>query len=482
MDNFTASSSNIQSLSSQAQTNIANQAASSAQQNNQQYLITQNTADSHQAQPWCLIMALHYVYPDTWDLPSPGQAFQSDNDKTSNPTFSDDAAIQVTKVLIRSDILSCTVSHDKGNIGGSASATLVPGQAEYENLLLPGDHVFVWMHNDISVLQGLVNNINNNQAANSFNSGLKFYGKVESCRKIFTTTESGVKSIRYNLNMKSFSEFNAQIYFNPLLQNQSDPGQFKFYGQLAQGWDSFVSNDNALGLPVISPSTSIPTLIGLFFGEGPGASATGDNLQQKRSPVSAFIVPNVVANMFGSHSAANPHFTFADVLNTIVGIQKYPTSQPYMQPAVKIPKNPNSKQHQTTVSLTGVLPTLPSPYTNQTMESVIKQVSVSEINEMYCTLRMDNTGCINPTMIVRQIPFTSPRFIAQGAHPKAASKVTMFTELPLWTIDPSVQIGTFNIGTSDTMRINFTQFTGMIFNSKIPAPSVVALQMGSTDC
>lgn len=478
MGNFTTPSNALQSEINQFQTDIANQAQSSAQQNNQQYLIAQNTADSHQAQPWALIMVLHYTYPNTWDLPSPGQAFNSDNNKTGSTLFTDDAAIQISKVLIRSDILSVTVSHDKSSIIGAASATLVPGQTEYENLILPGDHAFIWMHNDISVLQDVVNQVNNNTAANSFTSGLKFYGKVESCRKIFTTTESGVKTIRYNVNFKSFSEFNAQIYFNPVLQNQDDPGQYKFYGQLSQAWDSFTSTNNRLGLPIFTPSATIPALVNLFFGIGPGSTATGQKLQQARSPVSAFIVPNAVANIFGSRSPSHPHFTFADVLNTIVGIQKYPTSQSYMMPSIS-QENLTGNQKQTTVPLSGVIPSLPEPFTNQTMESIIKQVSVSEINEMYCTLRADENGFVNPTMIVRQVPFTTPRFTAKYSN--AVSNVTMFTELPLWTIDPSVQIGTFNIGTSDTMRINYTQFVGMLFNSNIPAPSVAALQMGSNN-
>ena len=478
MSNFVAPGNDLQTAVSQFQQDIANQSASVAQQNNQQYLITQNTVDSHQAQPWCLILVLHYTYPNTWDLPSPGQAFQSDNNKTSSPLFTDDAAIQVTPVLIRSDILSCTVSHDKNNTLGTATAMLVPGDNEYENLLLPGDHVYVWMHNDVAVLQDVVSRINNNQAANSFNSGLKFYGKVDSCRKIFTTTENGVKSIRYNLNMKSFSEFNAQIYFNPVLQNQDDPGQFKFYGQLSQAWDDFTSANNSIELPIFTPSATIPSLVNLFFGVGPGPQATGQSTSQLRSPTSAFIVPNTVANILGHTAPVNPHFTFADILNTITGIQKYPTSQPYMMPSIS-QSTLNSNQKQTTTPLTGVIPSLPSPFTNQTMESIIRSVSVSEINEMYCTLRADQNGFINPTMIVRQVPFTSPRFTS--AYPSATSNVTMFNELPLWTIDPSVQLGSFNIGTSDTMRINYTQFIGMPFSSNIPAPAAAALQMGNSN-
>jgi hypothetical protein len=82
------------------------------------------------------------------------------------------------------------------------------------------------------------------------------------------------------------------------------------------------------------------------------------------------------------------------------------------------------------------------------------------MNESYTAIRLDQNNRIVPRFIVRQIPFSSiflPKRLKSMSIDPNIVKHTPFLDLPRWVIDPSMQINSFNIGTSDVPRFNFFQ-------------------------
>jgi hypothetical protein len=95
------------------------------------------------------------------------------------------------------------------------------------------------------------------------------------------------------------------------------------------------------------------------------------------------------------------------------------------------------------------------------------------LNEMYVTLRVDQYNNIVPTLIVRQQPYTSKRANKFGGN----ISYTNFLDLPRWVIDPTMQIGQFNIGTSNAFRCNFLQVYGQLMGQRGDQQSSVYQQI-----
>jgi hypothetical protein len=440
------------------------------------YHLRPNSVDSHQAQPWALILIIHFMQPNTLDLPSADFAFKPLSEKqggSGSSLFSDDNAVKYQKILIRSDILEATVQSNKGSIIGSATVTLVPGQYEYDNVVTAGDHAFIWMGNDISRMSEVVTALGNGTKANGFLSGLKFYGRVESVRKLLDQDDNGVKSIRFNLNFKSFSELNSQVYFNPYLRN-SNPDPYAFYAQLSQSYSEMFSKDK-----IVKPQNAIKFLLNVFLGKGPDTKAKGTN-EVPRSPTNAFMVPKAVGEVLGQlQPSKGARLTYVDVLNTLIGMQRYTTTEQQFEdkqyegfvPVIS-EETISTRQRECPDELKGAFPALPDLFNNTALSSILSSLLNSALNEMYFTLRCDEEGNILPTLVARQIPFTTDRF--HSAFPQ--SDATSFLELPRWVVDKGLRIGEYNIGTSDVARVNFVQFFGTLFNSAISATQSMAAQ------
>lgn len=444
------------------------------------YPLNPNSGDSQQAQPWALILIVHFLQPNTIDLPSLDFALKPVDSKnpSGSALYSDDVAMQHSKILIRSDIMSVSVNTNKRSMIGSATANLVPGNYEYENVILPGDHAFIWMGNDVGNLQTTVDNIKAGKAANDFASGLKFYGRVESCQKNFANDGKGIKGIRYSVSFKSFSEFNSQIYFNPYLRN-ANPDPLAFYAQLSKNYTEMFSQSG--DQRIVTPQKAIKFLLNIFLGTGPEARAKGSNNTQ-RSPTNAYMIPKAVGDIMGQTSSSKgSRLTYVDVLNTLIGVQRYTTTDNQFEGEDSVyegfvpvitNETMTSRQRECVDALKGVFPTLPDLFNNNSLISIIESLLNTSLNEMFLTLRTDENGKIMPTLVARQIPFTTERFLK--AFPQ--TDATEFLELPRWVIGKGLRLGNYNIGTSDVLRINFVQFYGTLFNSAISAAQSMAAQ------
>jgi hypothetical protein len=84
---------------------------------------------------------------------------------------------------------------------------------------------------------------------------------------------------------------------------------------------------------------------------------------------------------------------------------------------------------------------------------------------MYTCLRVNPDGLVVPTMIVRQLPFTSEILSTD-------LQVTRFLELPRWGIDP-VLVKDVDVGRSDALRFNFIHVYGDTVDHSAPFASQI---------
>jgi len=123
---------------------------------------------------------------------------------------------------------------------------------------------------------------------------------------------------------------------------------------------------------------------------------------------------------------------------------------------------------------------------NNTLWGMINQYLNPTLNEAYCDLHPvagGNLGGLQfggpklqPTLVVRQIPFNTPEFdkywalqTIDGLSPPSKYAVTNFVQLPK-TVLPDIKVISYDIGYSDYDRINFVEVNGFDINSSPGSP------------
>jgi hypothetical protein len=91
-------------------------------------------------------------------------------------------------------------------------------------------------------------------------------------------------------------------------------------------------------------------------------------------------------------------------------------------------------------------------FVNRPVWSVVEQFANRAVNDLYTAVKVNREGRILPTLVARQIPFTTSVL-------ETDLNVTRFLELPRWKI-PGAMIKSFDIGSSDSTRINFVMVHG----------------------
>ena len=122
--------------------------------------------------------------------------------------------------VIENDCVSVRVAQSKATPFGTAELTLKGGDINYLGAVFPGDFIFIWMTSDRSKLKAVIDNFLSDQPANDFNSGLKFFGRVESVREHLRISNPlmGTKELVYTISAFSFQEFNTKVYIVPFLK------------------------------------------------------------------------------------------------------------------------------------------------------------------------------------------------------------------------------------------------------------------------
>ena len=415
-----------------------------------------------------------------------------------NSTVSSSAeAVKSRAAFMIEDCISLKVAHSMSTPFGTLEMMLKSGNYNYLGALFPGDFVFVWMNADRSKLDTVVQNFLSGKAANQFDSGLKFFGRVESVRKRLQITNSsvGTKQLVYSVSATGFQEFNTKVYITPFLTLDAELG---FFQQLVNQWYQIIGSGNTPGTTNVQQI--VKAFINIFMGTGP------KNIQTiaGATPNSAFLIPRAVGAALGRVKQEQTAQTlkYTDILTLVQGIQNYSGTSSLSNnnplgfiPALSANKDPDVRQYKTSATCTGENITYGQKWQDVPVWSILSQYVNSTVNQLYACMRVDVDGKnIVPTLIMRQIPFSTQEFLNRpykdgGAKkgPELASKVTLFMSLPRWKPDPAMVLEQ-DLGRSNALRVNYVQVWGEIAGgagldggSTTPTTSVPIPGANSTD-
>jgi hypothetical protein len=463
--------------------------------------------------PYALVAVYRYEYPVTF----------SRSDPTINVNSLDKATtLRKTPYIITNDIINIQVANNKENHVTSMSMSLRNG-TNYLSELLPGDHVFVWMFQDKNTFEAVLEKVKNGEAANRFLDGLKFWGKINSCRKSIFQNPQGLRQTSYSVSGAGFTELDASIYYEPKLAGANLGEISSWLHKTGIGINNIIGQDSQGGIAL---NSVVPALFKALLGAGfpKNASIQSDALDTTAGldTSTSFLVPQEVAKVFGVDGGK---IRITDIYQLIHGIQKYSggdinANDYYTETEdganlkVGAVFNPDGVYpYSGNIIFTGTnqlgtfQPQVPAFNGQKTAWSILHQFLNRTINELYTTLRVNAKGFIVPTIVCRQLPFSSgvtsgvykpkqqPSSINGGnfvnvnsannaSHSKAKSKIagldtprlgapeedspppqsitlnlTRMTELPRWIIHPVLMKG-FEVGRSDALRFNFIQIAG----------------------
>lgn len=355
-------------------------------------------------------------------------------------------------LVVENDCISVTTTMNKGTLTPSMEATLKETDVNYLTAVAPGDFVFVNMLNWESDARDLAIRANNGDPINGPDDGFKGLFKVQSVRKSYLVNEqTGEKSVSYKIDAYGFTEFNNTIYFNQnLLASGSQDNYTLFIRRLSSDWANLISPKGFFNLQKI-----ISILITSFIGNGINTSDLSDDLKSHLPTANTqFYVPLLVGSLLGI-----PRVTAAkDIYNYLFGIQGYSTNQ---NQTLSQGLNPQLKSnffgpgfHYTTTEVYGDAFFMPEFWNANKAWSIINQYLNNPLNEIYTCYKLSNDGRIYPTVVFRQIPFTTQDFESRF---NISPSNTKFLNIPRWKIDSSI-VYNFDIGRDEAARVNFFQY------------------------
>lgn len=391
--------------------------------------------DSHQTSSNAILSVIPFLYRDTYHKDKI-QNDMSNAIATNNP------------VVVVSDIISIKIQSSKNSPIGSAEVVLSSGHLNYLSLFQAGDHALIWLTNSPGQFSRISNKVLNGESANEEDSGLKFVGKVQSVREVFTTAENGIKTLRYLLTLKSFSEFQAQFYYNKALAAQATPDGAKLdvLMGMSADWQSLFTNNGTVPI-----ETLIDKLIESIIGQGPDPSFA-TRAGTVNSPNGAYLVPKQLSKYLGLKIPGM--VKYSSIINALFGIQRYSGSNYYPN----LTEQTVLTRFYTPDRLAGEIIGIPDPFNNNTFISMISAFINPSVNELYCTLKLTPDKKIMPFLVVRQIPFTSKFFKDDSIQH------TPFTSLPRWKVDSRLLLD-YNLGLSDAARFNFVQAYARVYDN-----------------
>jgi len=294
------------------------------------------------------------------------------------------------------------------------------------------------------------------------------------------------------IDLFAFTEFNNTIYFNPNLVNEKNLANVGLYiADVAPAWAGFVSRT---GKPYVQEVISF--LIQNFIGVSTNQKAQTIN-GLVITPNAHFAMPALVGRLLGITQSNLPNaidynaVTAAkDIYRYVFGVQQYSTNGNLtlangMNP-INLNPSPTYPGFEYTNTFCGGNTLLKPEYWNQVkLWSIMNQYTNSPLNEMYTCFKISLNNRIMPTVVFRQIPFTSEDFATQKLGPPLDGladniQVTKFLNLPRWKVDPAFILG-MNIGRDEAARINFVQYyaksnfseKGMEVSGETQAPNYI---------
>jgi hypothetical protein len=418
-------------------------------------------------------------------------------ERKSVSTLSPISAVMSRKqapLVITSDCIQMTVSGSKDNCTKTLNVVL-KGEANYlsSNAILPGDWILAWMHTNEADTKRIVKAISEGTAANDFRSGMKFVGRAHDIRKNLRVDSNGVKSVTYSLQGIGFDELSTIFFYDPALGSvESLSDIWQFLGQIDQNVNSWLSSlNNEAGQIKDNAEALLSGFLDLIVGKtSPIVNRPGELIESdlqvspqlnKEAPY-AYLVPISVATALGrsivdkrkGDSFGHQAFGYADLLTLLTGVQKYNARDAKNSfhhgfvPTIDFGKSTGRKL-MCEERIKGTYIPVERSFLNTPLWGLLNQFKNPAINEMYTCIRPDSFGSLMPTIVFRQIPFSSNVIQENPSMP-----LTRFLSLPRWKI-PSSLITNFDLGRSNSTHWNFIHVYGNLnpyhqeFEYEVPA-------------
>lgn len=359
-------------------------------------------------------------------------------------------------VVVENDCIQLSVNVNKSNLTHSFQATLLETDVNYSTAIHPGDFCLINMLNweEDAVRIARIGRSEDLGQINGVKDGFKGIFKVQGIRKsVATDPSTGMKRVMYRIDGFAFTEFNNSIYYNPYLRlDNTGTGKddLLFVTNLAKDYAAFIT-------PTKNPSCQdlIKLLIQSFIGFGVTDRGVTSYQDLIITANNHFFVPSQVGVFLGNPSAK----AAKDIYNYVFGIQKYNgTSNSSLQTGMN-PSNlnaPDGRFYYTSEPCNGQS-LLHAEYWNQKKAwNIIQQYTNSPLNELYTCFRVDPSGKVMPTVVFRQVPFTTDTFGKNDVFNLPAS-VTPFSTIPRWKISSALIFST-DLGMDESARVNFVQY------------------------
>lgn len=386
--------------------------------------------------------------------------------------------------IITSDCVKLNIQGSKGQHTKQLTATLLQTHTNYLIDLLPSDWLLAWIVHGKDKLDKLVERIKKLEPCNKWDDGLKFVGRVESVYKDQDRDpETGKKRAAYSLTAFGFRELDTSIFYDPFLRSVDTAQVGTWMARIGLDIREIFANTATDG-----QSDNVHLLISkfleVFVGRGLPKEINTSQAPQLRQATSggivdggkseeapfAYLVPKEVGDLLGkkSRSKKGGILAYADLMELLFGVQKYNEHEDATDWKAFIPDiagddalTTGSQRYTGTPLMGAFLPLMPN-FDNRPMWSVLQQYLNPPINEMYTCLRVNEQGSVVPTIVLRQIPFTTPVLAAKierGAVEGGAMTYTGFMDVPRWVL-PAVLIERMRVGRSDATRCNFVHVYG----------------------
>jgi hypothetical protein len=338
-------------------------------------------------------------------------------------------------IVIIPDVQSGDIERGKSSHTKNATFT-VRRRAFDPAMLFPGDWVMAWVVPNRAKYLDLKARVLRGEPANGPGDGLRFVGRLHSVRKRFARGEDGQPDLSYALQCVAFGELNTQFYYD-FAVGVVDVLAHDVGGWLARvGLDANAlfagetteNNINVIVLRILdlvlgrgaSRDVNAGADVGIRAGAGAGLEPNAPN---------AFVVPAAVGGLLGiqedpveTRDESDPNFgesggrfegvlSYADVVGVLQGIQSFEQGndlKAFFPAHVTTAGGP--RRWTTDVPLAGTfLPFFPD-FVNRPVWDVMNRYVNHAINELYTALRPGPTGAVIPTIVFRQIPFTTDAF------------------------------------------------------------------------
>ena len=223
-----------------------------------------------------------------------------------------------------------------------------------------------------------------------------------------------------------------------------DTSIFAYSANFGTVFDNLIQGNQLDGIGQI-----ITTLITIFIGQGTQSAKTAQAIANSNPQ---FLMPAVIGQLLDIDNVT----AAKDVYNYIFGVQTYSGASVNLSPGEGF--NPGNLQLDNKFGVGFKNTTIPcqgngllkAEYWNQVKAwDIINQYKNAPLNEMYTCFRVDTDGLVMPTVVFRQMPFTTQTLITD-------SQVTRFMTLPRWYISPTLITG-YDLGRDEAARINFVQ-------------------------